>query len=228
MAEALNEEMVASYSVAITGIERTRAELKRLDGAIALLRKTNYSPAVPTVTVAGNLGGRDIFSSKVDDLEGRVQAGAQRAMASSMALGRRTQTEALRAAVTETGISGKPKGRKGPGREVTGSMIQGIATNVETYKDSTSTTVTGWHGWPTEGRKHFEFQERGTKGRGGASKAYALKVGSVYRAPNKKSRKAAGQRTQLNNRGVPAANSLGQSIVVVREHLKKELAGLKR
>jgi len=228
MADTLNEEMVASYNVNITGIDRTRAELARLDATIARLRKANYSPTVPTVTIGANLGGRDIFVSKMDDLEGRVQASTQRAMASAMALGKRVQAQALRDATTKTGLSGQPKGRKGPGREVTGSMIAGIATNVETYKDGSATQITGWHGWPTEGRNYFEYQERGTKGRGGASKAESAASGSLYRSPNKRSRKAAGQRTALNHPGVPAANSLGKSIVVVREHLKKELAGLKR
>src|SRR5690606_4563202 len=124
-----------------------------------------------------------------------------------------------RAAVTAKGLSGEPAGRKSAGREVTGEMIRAIATNVETYKDGGSTQGTGWHGWPTEGRNHFEYQERGTRGRGGPTKDESAAAGTLYRKPNRPSRKAAGVRSAGSHPGVPAANSLGTSIVVVREHL---------
>ena len=119
MAESLDEEMVATYGVTITGVERTKSELARLSEAIQTLRRTQYQENA-TVTQArfGTsrsdrlLGGRkDIFAASVDQLEGRVQSGVQKALASGMAYGRKAQIAALRAAETKTGKSGKPAGR---------------------------------------------------------------------------------------------------------------------
>lgn len=236
MAETLNEEMVATYEVEIVGIKRTRAELARLDGIISQLRAVPYanpsirvgSPGGGTAMVGAQIGSGDIFVTSLDRLEGRVQGATRDAMAKAMALGRRTQAEALRAAETKTGRSGKPKGRRGPGREVTGEMIRKIATNVETYQYGTGTRVNGWHGWSTIDRSsHISFQEKGTKGRGGASRDEANKAGGIYRTKNRKGKRTAGARGQQGHPGVPAANSLGASIVVVREFLIKELAGLR-
>lgn len=227
MAGALNEEMVASYEVDIVGIQRTKNELKKLDNAIATLRKATYSESVPTVTVAGSFGGSDIFSTKMDALEGRVQTGVQEAMSSSMALGRKTQAAALRAATTPTGLSGRPAGRRGPGREVTGAMIRDIATNIETMKTTGDTKVLGWHGWSTSTRGYYEFQEQGTGGRGSLGKSKAAKAGVVYRKPNAAKGRTTG-RAGARGGGIQAANSLGTSIVPVREHLKAELGKIRK
>ena len=43
--ESLGKQMVAAYSVEITGIARTRREMARLDQAIHSLRKHQYSPS---------------------------------------------------------------------------------------------------------------------------------------------------------------------------------------
>jgi len=225
MAEQLDEEMVATYGVTITGVERTRAEMAKLDGAIRSLRKAEYSPGA-TVSQArfGTsrsdrlLGGReDIFVAKVDMLEGRVQTGVQEAMATGVAQGKKVQAAALRAAETRTGRSGKPKGRKGPGREVTGKLIGDIATNVETQKVTAVTTVVGWHGWRRYRPDYYEYQERGTRGRASGQLSGSLK--------RRVKRRRAGA---ARGAGVPAANSLGAAIIVVREQLKRELGRLKR
>lgn len=197
----IGREMAASYTVEITGIERTKREMAALDSAIASLRKTQYSP-VTSVTVASSLGTKDLFVTKIDALEGRVQGSVQKSMASAMALGRRVQTAALRAAVTETGASGASHvgGRNGPGRDDSGAMIAQIGTNVETMKTPSTTRITGWHGWGTEARggksPKNTYQEKGTRGRRG-------------------------------RRGVPAANSLGQSIPTVRNYIQTNLGKLR-
>jgi hypothetical protein len=227
MKSILSREMVASYEVMITGIQRTKRELAKLDGAISRLRKANYnpggaSPSERTLTGGGRSG--DIFESIMDDLEGRVQAAARDAMAAAMALGKRTQAEVLRAEVTRKGLSGKPKGRRGPGREVTGAMIDSVKTNVEIQKFNNATQIIGWHGWSDDNRGgggrsrgYFEFQEKGTRGRGaGSPSATAIPLRGT------RGRKRAG-----SGSGVPAANSLGQSIIPVREFLKAELGKLK-
>lgn len=219
MAENLEEEMVATYGVSIIGVQRTKAQLARLSKEIALLRSTNYSPTA-TVSEARfgtsradkMLGGKnDIFAAKVDMLEGNVQTVASRAMASAMAKGKQVQTATLRAATTEKGASGKPNGRKSAGREVTGTMIRAIATNVETQRTAAVTSIVGWHGWRRHRTEYMEYQEQGTKGRKSGQKS-----GSVNRKVKKK-------RDGVAGRGVPAANSLGASIVIVREYLKREL-----
>jgi hypothetical protein len=228
MAESLDEEMVATYGVTITGVERTKSELARLSEAIQTLRRTQYQENA-TVTQArfGTsrsdrlLGGRkDIFAASVDQLEGRVQSGVQKALASGMAYGRKAQIAALRAAETKTGKSGKPAGRKSAGREVTGALINAIATNVETEKTKAVTKMVGWHGWPggpNNREKYFAAQERGSKGRPSGQQP-----GSLRRKVKKRDPEAA------PGRGVPAANSLGAAIVLVREQLKRELGKLKR
>lgn len=225
MAEQLDEEMVATYGVTITGIERTKAEMKRLTGAIEALRKAEYSEGVTLTTARFSprrsdriLGAKgDVFVAAVELLEGRVQDVAGKSMARGMALGRKAQAAALRAAETDTGKSGKPKGRKGPGREVTSALINGIVTNVETQKNGPITQILGWHGWKRERPDYFKYQELGTKGRASGQQPEALK------------RKVAKRRSDAaKGRGVPAANSLGASIILVREQLKRDLGALKK
>ena len=231
MAEFLAEEMVASYAIEIIGIERTKSEMKRLDEAIVSLRLTDYNQGAPgggTVTNAAYRNSRasrlskgDIFSARIDQLEGRVQSAASKAMAAAMTKGREIQQEVLKAATTETGLSGASHskgGRKGPGRNDSGETIAAIKNNVETSKTATTTNIIGWHGWPSSERaSKAGYQEIGTRGRASAQVEGATvnrKVKKPARTPGKK--KAAG-------RGVPAANSLGASILVVREKLKAEL-----
>jgi len=234
MAEFLDEEMVASYSIEIIGIERTKSEMERLGKAIISLRLTDYNPGTPgggTVTNAAYRNSRasrlskgDIFRGRIDKLEGRVQAAASRAMAAAMTKGREIQQEVLRAATTETGLSGRSHtrgGRKGPGRNDSGETIAAIKNNVETSRTKTTTNIIGWHGWPSfERASKAGYQEIGTRGRPSAQVKGATvnrKVKKPARIPGKK--KAAG-------RGVPAANSLGASILVVREKLQAELQRL--
>ena len=225
MAERLDEEMVATYAVSITGIKRTKAEMKKLDDAIRSLRKAEYSPGVTvsnarfgTSAADRVLRGRDdIFAAQIDQIEGRVQGAVQDAMSTGVAQGKRVQAATLRAAETKTGRSGRPKGRKGPGREVTGHLINDLATNVETQKVTAVTNIVGWHGWRRHRPDYYEYQERGTKGRRSAQLS-----GSLKRKVKKRRDNAA------RGLGVPAANSLGAAIIVVREHLKRELGKLKR
>lgn len=206
------QEMAAAYTVTITGVTRTKAEMKKLSNAIASLRKAEYSPGA-SVTREVNLGGSDdLLITKIDALEGRVQSATQDAMASSMALGRKTQTAALNAAVTTTGLS-RPGGSAG--RNETGAMINAIGTNVETAKTASETQITGWHGWGTEARGgrpdgKITTQEKGNKG----AKSTSLKS-------------AAGRSKTRTRAPIVAANSLGQTIPVVRENLKKELGKLR-
>lgn len=202
-----NSTMAASYSVTIDGIKRTRAEIAKLDGAIAALRKANYTPGM-SVTAASQLGGRDLLVTKIDALEGRVQTAVLHAMSSGMALGRRVQTAALNAAVTETGAS-RPGGSAG--RNETGAMIAGIGTNVETFKTAMTTVITGWHGWGTGQRAFYWFiQEKGNKG------------------PHRTNLNTpAAQRKDRTRKPILAANSLGHAIPVVRENLKKNLGALR-
>jgi hypothetical protein len=162
-------------------------------------------------------GEKDIFVASIDNLEGRVQTAAASAMASGMAKGKEVQAATLRAAETAKGLSGRPKGRKGPGREVTGTMISEIVTNVETQKVTSVTNIVGFHGWARHREDYIKFQEIGTKGR---------KSGQLYDAHK---RKVAKRRLGAKGgRGVPAANSLGAAIIVVREYLKAELGKLKK
>lgn len=199
--ERLGQRMAAAYTVSIDGVERTRSELAKLDGAIKQLRQAQYTP-VTSATVAASLGGKDLFVTKIDALEGRVQTAAEKAMAAGMAKARRLQTVQLNAAVTPTGLSGRPKGRKSAGRNVTSHMINSIGTNVETLKAGGHTQITGWHGWGTEVRSadespYITVQEKGNR------------EGDGDRAP------------------IEAANSLGHAIPVVREFLKTELGKLR-
>jgi len=229
----LNEEMVASYAVTIEGVERTAKEMAALDKEIHLLRTTSYSSGQPSAVVAASAertsgrraSERDIFTTKFRSLEGRVQSQVRDSMASSMALGKRTQAAALDAAETKTGIERVRSGKGGTTGRHTGKpngMITSLATNVETLRGADFTSVSGWHGWSRDARKHFEFQERGTKGVGGGGAANS----GIERRPNRGKKRYAGQRGSASS-GVPAANSLGQSIPIVREHLKRELGKIK-
>lgn len=201
----ISAEMAAAYTVSIEGIERSKAEMSKVKDAITSLRKAEYMPGVNVITSA-SLGVSDILVTKIDALEGRVIGATSKAMATAMANGRRIQAEALRAAETKTGLSGKPAGRKSAGREVTGGLINAIKTNVETLRLRNLTQITGWHGWAVkdsdgEGRKrYYKVQEKGNKGPG---------------KPNKKTGKARSP--------IKAANSLGVAIPAVREELKREL-----
>lgn len=165
--DTIRREMAASYSVAVTGIERTKREVARLDGAIKSLRLATYattSSGTPTsMTVASQLGGKDILVTKIDDLEGRVQSKAEKIMASEMAHGRRLQAQALNEAETPYGKKRFARGQgKSAGRNDTGHMINSIKTNVETIKTADTTIITGWHGWSADDRdRYFELQEKG-------------------------------------------------------------------
>jgi len=225
MPEFLDDEMVASYGVEIRGIDRTKREMAALDREIKLLRGTKYNATSKgkAISVAetsfgtsrsSKLGKDDIFVAKIDLLEGRIQTVTQEALSSGMALGKRAQKATLEAAVTETGLQ---RPGRGPGRNKTGGLISRLATNVETQKSAKSTFMVGWHGWPKIGRERYDpFQELGTKGRKSGQQ-----TGSVRR-------KVKARRKGAKGRGVPAANSLGAAIILVREHLKRELKGLKR
>lgn len=220
---SLDDELVALYGVSITGVKRTRDEMAKLDNAIKLLRSTKYmetstaSEARFGSTSKLLRGKEDIFVASVDDLEGRVQTVAASAMAAGVARGKEIQAATLRAAETKKGLSGRPKGRKGTGREVTGSMISEISTNVETQKTTAVTNIVGWHGWRRYRKDYVGFQEKGTKGR-----ASGEQFGSLKRKVKKRRDGSA------PGRGVPAANSLGAAIIVVREYLKAELGRLKK
>jgi hypothetical protein len=232
-ASKLDEEMVASYAVTIEGVERTRKEMEMLDKEIRLLRSTNYSGSQKSVTIAASAertstrskADRDIFTTKFAAVEGRVQTQVREAVASSMALGKKTQAAALDAAETKTGVERVRRGGGGTSGRHTGKpngMIQKLATNVESFRGPGFTSISGWHGWSRDARSHFEFQEKGTKGKGGSASANS----GVSRNPNRGRKRYAGQRGS-NGSGVPAANSLGLAIPVVREHLKRELGAIR-
>ena len=233
--ERLDDEMIASYAVAIVGVKRAKAEMALVDAAITSLRAARYMPSAPSVTVTearfgtstpglpgrnkpvGLLQGqKNVFAAQVDLLEGRVLGATRDAMAAGMAEGRRVQTAALKAAETKTGLSGKPKKRRGPGRDVTGKLIGAIGTNVETERLSTMTNIIGWHGWGREIPVYFKAQELGSKGRKSGQQK-----GSVNRKVKTRKKGAAA------GAGVPAANSLGAAIVIVREELKRTLGKLR-
>jgi hypothetical protein len=209
----LSTELVASYNVEITGIDRTRKEMAQLDGLIRQLRSGSYGPI--SVTVASQLGGGDVFVSKFDELTGRVQTKATRAMIEAMDFGKATQQAALRAATTPTGLSGKSHvgGRRGPGRDDSGAMIDAIQRNVETFKTASTTLITGWHGWGASRDGRFEYQEKGTNGR----REIGSKSAKAKRAKASK---------QKGHPGVPAANSLGQAIIPTRETLRRKLEAI--
>jgi hypothetical protein len=216
MAEALDEELTAAYNVTISGIKRTRDQMARLDGVIRSLRATQYQDGIPVTNLA-QVGATGIAVALVDELEGRVQTQVQQDMLESMRFGKDLQAAALQAAVTPTGEARKHG--NGPGRDDTGEMIDKIAFNVEVLKTAEVTYVTGWHGWKADARgTHIDFQERGTRRRGGLGRHTAKTVGILYRKPNDSPNPSA--------RGVPAANSLGVSIVPVREALRALIARL--
>lgn len=215
MAESLDEELTVAYSVAITGVKRTRDQMARLDGVIRSLRATQYGSAP-----VSNLANRssDIAVALVDELVGQVQTKAQKDMLDSMRFGKDLQAAALQAAVTPTGE--KRKHGNGPGRDDTGEMIDALASNVEVLKTADTTYINGWHGWKADAKgTHIDFQERGTRGRGGLGRATSRAVGVVFRKAND-----VGKRSRS---GVPAANSLGIAIVPVREALKTLIARLR-
>lgn len=226
--EYLDEEMVASYAVEITGIERTKAELAKLDYAIQSLRQAQYGPT--GVTVAGYAGGRsgrlqtDIFKAKVDQFEGRVQTAATSAMSRAMQTGQKLQAQALDAAETAYGKARMKRGKgNSAGRNDSGDLIKALRNNVETLKEAARSTIVGWHGWPKADRFNYaSFQERGTRGRKSDQRR-----GSVTRKQASGSARAAGQK-KAKGLGVPAVNSLGFSIIKVREELKRELGKIKR
>lgn len=200
-------QMAASYVVQIEGIARTKSELAGLSSAIKAFNTAVYSD-VSSATVSASLGVSDLFVTKIDKLEGRVQTKAKAAMLHAMQAGHDAQVTALRAAVTTTGLKGGR--RNGPGRDKTGTMIKGLKHNVETQQTSDSTLVVGWHGWPIGRAAYFGYQEKGTRSRNAVSK----------KAQNK------ARKSGSANQGVPAANSLGASIIVAREKLKDGLRGL--
>ena len=231
-AAQLSEEMVASYSVTIEGVGRTRKQMEALDNEIKLLRSTSYSGGQRSVSVAASAertgngrGKNDIFATKFKTVEGRIQTGVGSAMSSAMALGKRVQAMELNAAETATGAARVAAGGGGTTGRNTGKahgMINSLATNVESFRGPDFTSFTGWHGWARDARKHFEFQELGTRGKGGGSAANS----GISRKPNKPRGRYAGQK-RSGSSGVPAANSLGLAIPVVREHLKTELRKIK-
>lgn len=143
MAIRLKDEMVASYSVEVVGIERTKKQLAQLNKAITHLRQARYNVEgkidVTHIALGGKSGSlasqrEDVFSEKMGQFEGRVQGALEDAMAKAMAQGRRVQIAMLRNAETATGKSGKShvRGRKGPGREDSGTLIRSVKTQVET------------------------------------------------------------------------------------------------
>lgn len=223
--KTLNEELAASYVVTVVGIDRTRAELSRLDGEIKALRRTTFSSS-GSATVASNLSSGDIFTTRFSEFESRVDTGVSGAMNSGMALGRRIQGTVLKQAVTETGLT---RPGKGPGRNKTGKLIRAIKSNVESHKTANASVFVGWHGWRKDARLGYEeYQERGTKGRGQTSRTLASASGSVTRRKNKPYRYEYAGKRRAKGPGVPAANSLGASIIQVREHIKRQLKDLKR
>jgi len=200
------------------------------------LRTTVYSPyATSSVTTGGSAktnGSKkaDVFSTEALVLRGRIQTVVMKTMSSGMALGKKTQKQALRAAETETGRAGrshagKGKRKGGSGRDDTQAMINSVATNVEIERGTTFTSYVGWHGWVTGRKDYFEYQEHGTLGKGGDSKAQAKSDGSVFRQKNTPKKKTPGS-TKKSRGSVPAANSLGKSIPTVREYLRSELSKL--
>lgn len=149
------KKMVAEYEVTIEGIARTRAELARLDNEIHLLR------------AGGGHGARraDTFVQKLDQLEGRVQTKAQSAMLAAMDSGKAIQEHFLNAAVTPTGQRRMERGRGGSaGRNDTGDMIAALARNVEVSKTTSTTLISGFHGWrdATAVDDYRRLQEKGT------------------------------------------------------------------
>lgn len=213
----LEAEMAAEYVVLITGIQRSRAQIAELDGVIATLSTGGQYNGGGTVTQPG-----DVFTTEFEDLVGNIQGAVTRAMSDAMKLGRDLQVNALRNAITDKGLSGKPTGRKSAGRDYTGDMIQALDSGTGSIKNIDETQVTGWHGWKNGRQRYFEYQENGTLGRGeGANGGLTRKAnftGAHY--PGKK-RLRRGDGSVAS--GVPAANSLGTSIPAVTQYLIREL-----
>lgn len=214
--ESLHKEMTAVYSVNITGIQRTRSEMAKLDSVIRSLRSTQYGSA--PVTTSAQASG-DFAVALIDELEGRVQTKVQHDVLDSMRFGADLQAAALQAAITTTGTN---RGHgNGPGRDDTGHMIEELTFNVEVLKTADETRVTGFHGWKEGHEKYIDYQEQGTKGKGGLAKFTARTFGSVYRKSDR------GRSPNPHGGGVPAANSLGAAIVPVREALKTLIGRLR-
>ena len=210
MADDFSTEMAAAYVIEIEP-GKVRKDMERLDNVIRSLRAGRYSQ-VASNTVAASLGGTDLFVTRYDEIEGRVVSIAEKAMIAGMDFGKDLQAQALQRAVTAKGLSGKPGGRNGPGRDVDGDMIDAITRGVEILQVSGGhTAITGFHGWKTEGRRYFTYQEKGTAGRNAVS-AKAQRKGHK----------------QSGNGGVPAANSLGVAIIPVREYLRREIQKVKK
>lgn len=165
MAEGIRKELAAAYTVSIDGVQRTRNDMAALDQAIKSLRTANYAPNTST-TVAASLGGKDLFVTKLDAMEGHIVGAVTQIMDEGMKHGKEYQVFALEAATTPTGRSGRgrnPGGRRGPGRDDTGEMIDSIDTNVEVLTRPGGRQITGWHGWGVENRlRRVRYQEKGT------------------------------------------------------------------
>lgn len=213
----LEEEMAAEYVILITGIQRSRAQIAELDGVIATLSTGGQYNARNYAVGAG-----DTFTTEFEDVIGNIQGKVTLAMADAMKLGRDLQVNALRNAVTDKGLSGKPTGRKSAGRDYTGDMIQALDSGTESIKNIDETQITGWHGWKNGRQRYFEYQENGTLGRGeganGGLTRRANSTGAHY--PGKKKLRRGDGSVAL---GVPAANSLGTSIPAVTQYLIREL-----
>lgn len=195
----IKKEMAASYAVTISGVERTRSELAKLDTAIRELRRGTYSP-ITSATVASSLGGKDLLVTKFYVFGARIQTHVKQVVLDGMDMGKALQIEGLRAATTPSGLAGRShskSGRKGgAGRDDTGTLIKNISRNVEYLRQGPdTTTVVGFHGWGTEGRgkdgviSYAKYQEKGSP-------------------------------------TIQGANSLGLAIPPVREFLKRELGNL--
>lgn len=212
----LDEELTVVYQVAITGVKRTSDAIARLDKVIRSIRTTQYGSA--PVSSSGAAGGADVMLAMVEHIEGSVQEKAIKAMRSSMDFGKDLQAAALQHATTPTGYARKHG--NGPGRDDTGAMIEALIANVEIQKYEAVTFITGYHGWAENARGTvIDFQERGTRERGGLGKATSRTVGSIYRKPNVSK--------NPSRSGIPAANSLGTAIIPVREALKALIARIK-
>lgn len=159
--DAIGRQMAAAYVIEIDS-GKVRKDMERLDKVIRSLRAGQYTSATSN-TVATSLGGKDLFVTRYDEIEGRVVSIAEKAMIAGMDFGKDLQAQALQQAVTRTGLSGKPSGRNGPGRDVNGDMIEALTRGVEILQTGVRTIITGFHGWKTEGRRYFAYQEKGTK-----------------------------------------------------------------
>ena len=215
-------QMAVSYEVVIGGIKRTKSEMSKLDNEIHLLRVAQYSPHTEGRTgVSGNLGKIDLFSVKIDALEGRVQTSVTKTMNAAMKQAKGWQIQVLNEAVTPYGTLRKSKGRgETAGRNDTGHMIKSLSSNVETQKSGSFTSIVGWHGWGLDKKgkregtgtreEYFLVQEKGNK------------AGKKGKGESKSKGKGKGRKP------IAAANSLGAVIPEVRERLKAELDKLRK